>query len=310
MMDLLLRILGYVIAVVGIGLLFASFGFRWSVIRRRMAMTQKKKEELYDTTLRNHVLFSWYDRLLQAAIHEYRPYMFVRLMNYQTVAFLGITVILLFLTKSIFYAVFMAIVFSYIVPAGYLYIKLAKIKANTQQDLSKTVIKLLQYYMKNSHNMLYALKDLSKDLKGDSQQVFGMLFVRLESGQQPPKEAADIFSMQVGTWGRNLAITILRAVEEGTNVEGILQDYSRDLTEFSKRLGQAETNGREVAQLGKLPIILIPILIIVNAQFAMQKNAYAYLLTPIGTKVFVLSIILALIGLALAKMLERPKPMK
>lgn len=311
LLDLLsatIRAIGYLIGLAGLIFFVYSFGFKYNVVKNRLKLKRENQLKNYETRIRNTLFFRWFDRLLQATNKSYSPMLFTRIARIQLISFLVLLFLLSITTHAFLYALVTSIIFIYISPAAFLYVRVVRMRSHSQADLSNTTIMLLQEYQRNSKNMMFALKELTKRLDGDTKLIFGMLFIRMENRTMDRDQVAEVFAYQIGEWGQNLSMTILKAIEEGTDVESILEDISADITEFLKSTSEAESSGREIAQLGKLTIFFIPTLIVINAQFFMEQNAYVYHFSdPVGIKVLTFSIILAFVGFIMAVLLEKPK---
>lgn len=307
-LDVVLRVIGYLIGFSAICIIIYLMGFRISTIRNRIRVSTKIREKKYQATFKNNAFYMWYDKLLLATISKYKSMYLTRILLFHRLGALLIALILGFSTKEFFFSIITAIFFAYVLPISFLYFKLMKIRTGTRNEIQNASIRLMQYYHENNKNMMYALKELSQELKGEPKKIFAMFFIRLQSHFDNREKWAEIFAYSIGTLhGRNLSVTILKAVEDGTDVEKALSDLNDDISQYKQSLDEMLSKEREVAQLGKLPIFAIPITMIINAQF-MQTNVWAYHFgTSIGIQVFTFAVVMALVGYGISIVFEKPK---
>lgn len=313
--ETLIRAFGYLLGLVGILLVYISFGFSIKNSIYRFRISNKIKSQNFETDLRKKPILKWYDKLLNSTILQYRPIYFVRILSIQSIVFVAMCAIFGLVTKSFLFTISSSITFAFLMPIGILYIKLVKIRNQTQENLADITVKFEQLYSKNNSHTIYALKELVEQLEGKSKMVFGMLLVRLQGNVYMRKEATEIFAYQLGgtstaSWGTNLSINILRSIEDGINIRTSLQDLSKDMIENNKRIRDDKTEGKEIIQLGKLPIVGIPVILALNIYFQNTLGGdalYYHFVHPLGVKVLSISIILALMGFGLAKLYDKPK---
>jgi hypothetical protein len=307
--DFILRSIGYFIGLLAILLFFISIGFSPKKIKNRIRINMMIKEQAYQGRGLENRFLRWHHKLLQATNPKYKEKHLMDILTIQGVIFIFFTVMFWVMTNNVGFTVLFAILFAYLVPISFLYIRVVKIRNHAQASIVPATISLLQFYTKNNQNMIYALKNTIHHLDGHTKFIFAKYLVQLQQYQSDRHLAAETFAFQIGgNWGRNLSIAILKCIEDGTDIEPILRDMTKDMSEFRKRLREAETEGREASRLGYLPIFLIPITIVFNAEFLMENNAYSYHFgTSLGIRVLAISVIFALIGFALAVILSKPR---
>jgi hypothetical protein len=308
-LDFILRSIGYFIGLLAILLFFISMGLSPKRIKNRIRINMMIKEQGYHSRWLENRYLRWYHKLLQSTISKYKEKHLIDIITIQGVVFTFFIVMFWVMTNNAGFTLLFAFFFAYIVPISFLYIRVFKIRNNAQARIVPATISLLQFYTKNNKNIIFALKDTTHYLEGHIKLIFAKYLIQLQQYQSDRHLAAETFAYQIGgNWGRNLSIAILKSIEDGTDIEPILRDMTKDMSEFRKRLREAETEGREAARLGYLPIFLIPITIVFNAEFLMENNAYSYHFgTPLGIRVLAISVISALIGFALAVILSKPK---
>jgi hypothetical protein len=307
--DFLLRSVGYFIGLIAILLFFISIGLSPKKIKNRIRINMQTKEQGYQARWLENRYLRWYHKLLQATNPKYKEKYMMDILTIHGVIFTFFIVMFWVMTNNAGFTALFALLFAYIVPISFLYIRVFKIRNEAQAKIVPATISLLQFYTKNNQNIIYALKDTTYHLDGHLKFIFAKYLIQLQQYQSDRYLAAETFAYQIGgNWGRNLSIAILKCMEDGTNIEPILRDMTKDMSEFRKRLREAETEGRDAARLGYLPVFLIPITIVFNAEFLMENNAYYYHFgTPLGIRVLSISVISALIGFALAVILGKPK---
>lgn len=306
--DVGLRVIGYLLILSFIGVFMYVLGLRPNVLKSRLRISQVQRERKFKAKWENRTLYKWYDRLIQATVPSYRSSQLTKLILVQRILFLVLTLLFFVITRGVLFSLVSSFILVYVAPVGYLSIRLMKIRGNTRSEIDRACILLLQYYHKNNRNILYALKDVSHELNGDAKNTFAMLFIRLQSHYHERDKWTQVFAYQLGTvHGRNLSVIILQAIETGVNIDRALADLNQDISIYKQTLEESLTKEREVAQIGKIPIFLIPITIVLNAEFFMQSNAYVYhFKTALGLQVLTVTVILALFGFAMAKVFEKP----
>ncbi|MBN8202544.1 hypothetical protein LG291_25305 (plasmid) [Cytobacillus firmus] len=306
--DSIVRIFGYLIGFSGFVLLMYSFGFNFNSVKYKLRSNKETNNK--QIILRSNFM-RWYDQLLKATINSYKTNHLKPLITLQATILVGLCIIYWLITRSMISSFILPFSVVFLFPITILYIRLLNIRHSTQAVISDTIIQLLQAYTKQHHNILFALKDIYPNLNKQTKFIVGMLIVRLESGISTRKESMQIFSYQIGgEWGRNLSITILKGLEDGTNIAGILEDLSKDITEIDKKIGEVESEGIELIRLGYLPVIVLP-LIIVGMHYMVSQmggNAFEYIFqTATGLKTFTFSVVLTLISFTTSKVFQRPK---
>lgn len=307
-LDLFVRIIGYFIGFSGFILLLFSFGFNLNSVKYKLRSSKDSNKK--QIILRSSFM-RWYDQLLKATITSYKTTHLKPIVTLQSIFLVGLCIIYWLITSSMISSIILPFSVVFLFPITILYIRLLNIRHSTQAEISHTIIQLLQAYTKQHHNILFALKDIYPSLNKQTKFIVGMLIVRLESGISSRKESMQIFAYQIGgEWGRNLSITILKGLEDGTNIAGILEDLSKDITEIDKKIEEVESEGIELIRLGYLPVIVLP-LIIVGMHYMVSQmggNAFEYIFqTATGLKTFTFSIILTLISFTTSKVFQRPK---
>ena len=135
---------------------------------------------------------------------------------------------------------------------------------------------------------------------------------RMHDDDKMKELAAETFAFQLGHFrGKNLASIVLRACKDGVPVTRLIEDLVEDITEFNKRIRDAETEARETALIGYAPIPLLIGLHIINDKWLIPNGEafYYQFQTDKGLKSFLISVVFGLIGMGLALMVKRPKKM-
>jgi hypothetical protein len=303
-LDLTIKLVFYLIGLAGILLLLHTMGLNFKTSLRRLKAASVLKQNRV-INFENPIL-SYYNQLLEATVRSYKPHLLSRVIYTQILLMLMFLLLLGLVTKSIIFTFVFSLLFSFGLPICLIYIRLIRIRASAQANIYEGTIRLLQAYQKNNNNMYFAIKEVSQLFSGDMKLVYTMLFMRITEKEER-ENAVKIFAFQVGDWGRNLSIAILKAFD-GTDVTGILQDITTEMSHYEQSVRNAETEGTETAQLGWLPAIAAPIVFIINDQKMMIKNSFPYLLnTSLGIKALPLTIIAAFVGIIMAVMLAKPK---
>lgn len=304
-LDQFISLLHYSIGLAAILIILNLIGFNYkaAIIRLRVNNLLKQNKEI---VLKNKIM-AWYNQLLRATVQSYKPIMLNKIIMVQISFFLMFLVSLWSITHSTVFSITFSFLFSVGVPVAFLYIRLSRIRANAQANINAASIKLLQAYQKNNRSMYFALKEVSQEFNGHLKLIFTMFYLRLIEREERD-EAARIFAYQIGNFaGRNLSLAILKSFD-GTDVSSILQDVTEEISKHERSIRKAESKGRETAQLGWLPTIGAPIIIIINDQKMMMKSSFPYLFsTSLGIKALSITITAAVIGIIMAVTLARPR---
>lgn len=307
-LDLLVRIFGYSLGVgFLVSMFFASFSFQ--AVKNRLRINRSIRQRNYQSRILKNKWVYKYHRLLLAASTRYKAIYLSRILFVQALVFLLTFVFMLVNTATLFFPLITAVFIGVIVPVVIARLRVMKIRSNTQTNLSLLATELKQNYQKNYGNMMYAIKDTANFLpKGDAKKIFSILYIRLQDYEYR-REAVEVFSYQLGeSWGKNLGITILKSLQEGTDVNDTLNDLKEDITEFNKELSNAESSGRMIARFGKFTGLFVALMLVVNAEFFMQFNAYKYHFNdPVGVRILIISLVASFVGYVMAKLLEKPK---
>jgi hypothetical protein len=304
-LDQFISLLHYSIGLAAILLILHIIGFNYkaAIIRLRVSNLLKQDKEI----ILNNKLLAWYNQLLRATIKTYKPLMLNRILLVQISFFLMLLIFLWSITNNMIFTLTFSILFAFGVPIAFLYIRLSRIRANAQANINTASIKLLQSYQKNNRSMYFALKEVSQEFNGHLKLIFTMFHLRLIE-REDRDEAAKIFAYQIGNFaGRNLSLAILKSFD-GTDVSSILQDVTEEISRHERSIRKAESKGRETAQLGWLPTIGAPIIIIINDQKMMMNSSFPYLFsTSLGIKALSVTITAAVIGIVMAVTMARPR---
>lgn len=308
-----LNYIGYVFGLISCIYFVLYQGFNPSRARGRFQITRRIREKRFGDSILKIKLFKQYHFLLSSSVKQYRKEYLFNIVIGQIVSSILIYILVLFITNEIVFSFLPALFFSYLFPIGVLYFRHKQIQYEIQDDLEESIILLMQSYQKRDYNMLYAMKDVTENVQGSLKVVYSKLYARLHGSKEEKVLAAETFAFQVGYMrGKSLAILILKSLNEGENIELILVDMTVDITEFNKRTRDADSESKETAMLGLLPIPITLIFIAVNSLFLIPKSSgksalYYHFYTPLGLKIFIITMIIGLINLALALVLKRPK---
>lgn len=301
----------YIVLSLAAALTFIFFilwsGFKPKNIRRRMELRRKLKTS--DSTkfwMKSKILIE-YHHLISSVSKKYKKEHMPIIIWIQLVSFILIFVVLLISVSSIRFAFVVALFFAIFGPIGVVWVRYKRLQTDIQNKLNVAVDRLLKEYQKN-RNVLYALKTVSQSLEGDIRLSFAMYFARLHGSKEEQQLASETFAYQVGqNWGVRLSRMILKAAQDGTDIEVNLKDLHTDLSEFQKIISEENSEGLETAALGFAPIFgLIIMFFSLNRIMPDDAGFHSLFSTTIGVQIFVLSIILALINLVMAIILRRP----
>lgn len=294
-------------AVVSISInLFTDF----SKLRERIRVDQEIKLSAYNQKWVKNALLKKYHLLLDSTLKHYRIDLFSKIVLSQLFVFFALTVLLAMVIRDIRFSLSISMLFVYVFPIVGLYF-LHKQRQNViQEELVDTAILLLQEYEKNSRNMLFALKETVTQIKGKTNSVYAKTFARMHADEFMQIKAAETLAFQIGhVRGKNLATIILRGCKDGTDVTVLLEDLVEDITNFNKRVSDAQTEARETALIGFLPIPMLIILYFVNELWLLPDGGtfYYQFQTKEGLKSFLISLALGVIGIGLGLLVRKPK---
>lgn len=307
-LDVLLKSLSPILLLIALLFLVSSFGFSVKTVRNRLRVASKVQHKKIEKTLHQKPIFQYYNRLLLATSKSYHPRQFSTIVYIQTLICISMFYILFLQIHDVFFSLIVAVIATIICPIVILWLRLYRIRSSSQDNFGDTIVIFMQEYNKQHRNIIYALKNTTERLEGDSKFVYSMLLFRLEANTIPREEAAAIFSYQMGdSYGMNLSIDILRGLH-GIDISLPLQILLKNYVMFSNGIKEAKTNGRETAQLGKLPLFATPLLMFLNAKFAMQLDAWNYYFnTSVGLKTVIVSMCMAVFAFMLSIFLQKPK---
>ncbi|EFV75042.1 MULTISPECIES: hypothetical protein [Cytobacillus] len=300
---------------IGIGIvvwIWFSLGLNVSKMKERFRLNRQIKLENYTTRWLHYEWMKQYHFLLASSIKKYEMEHFAKVVTTQFFVFIITLIILCVSLTDIVFSLGFALVCIYIGPISFLYIIHKNKQSYLQNELVESSMILLQEYEKNHKHMLFALKELVDHLDGPSKIAYAKLLSRMHGEYSVKELAAESFAFQIGHFrGKNLATIIFRACAEGVNVTTLLEDLITDITEFNKRIREAETESRETALIGYAPLPLLVILFFVNERWLIPGGnaAYYQFQTEDGLKSFLIAVVFGLIGLVLALVVKKPKKM-
>lgn len=304
--------IAYSIGIISLIGIWFSFGIKISKVRERLRLSREIRLANYQSTWLKNKWLKQYHFLLASAWEKYEIEHFSKVISTQFTIFISMNLLLVIALREIMFPIFSAVLIVYIIPITFLYIRHKQKQNVLQNELIETSVILLQEYEKNHKNMLFALKEVLNETKGFSHVAYAKLFARMHGNKETKELAAETFAFQLGhVKGRNLAIIILRACDEQVDVTTLLEDLVFDLTEFSKRTRDAETEAGETAIMGYAPIPALIILYFVNDLLLIPDgNTFHYQFkTELGIKSFLLAFIFGILGIFLASVVKKPKKM-
>ncbi|MYL35481.1 hypothetical protein GLW08_20475 [Pontibacillus yanchengensis] len=308
-LSIILKYATYLVGIIGMIAVFANIGFSFRNVKARYKINRKKRSAIVNTKWLKITPFRQYNHLLASAFPKYQYHMFYKVLLYHLTGFIFVLVINLTITGNRGYSILTALLVSYGIPIGYAYFRHKQIQSLLQEHITDATVELLKSYQRSHNNMLYALKDVSEELDGKLGVIFAKMFARMHDDDEIKEMAIETFAFQLGrlTRAKNLSVTILKACKDGSDVEILLNDIVKDMSNMKMRAREAETESAEVAYMGYLPLPMTFALIYLNDRFLIKGEALHYHFnTPEGFQVFMWSMILGVINLGLAIMVKRP----
>ncbi|OIJ09459.1 hypothetical protein BKP35_16525 [Anaerobacillus arseniciselenatis] len=299
-----------VLGILSLFFLLLALGFDTKRIQGRFKASSEMKAKKYSDFLLKKSFFKKYHFLLLTTVPGYKVQHFATILYSQFVLFVFLSVILRVLLETWKLSLFSALFFSILLPLIFMSIQLMKIKDSVYETIGDAIEVLLQSYRKHNYNMLYALKDLTDSTHGPLKSIFTSLFIRMHGTEKDQDYASEVFAFQIGkNWGIILSRSILKSIKEGINVEITLEHILEDLSNFNKINRKSKTKGREATFLGFLPIPLTFLFIFLGDKYLIPGgNVYYYHFgTPLGLKVFIITMILGAINLVMAYILNKSK---
>lgn len=306
----LLTVVTYFVGFVSLIGIWLALGTNISKMKERFRISKNLRVTAYNRKWLKNKWLRRYHFLLSSALKRYEIEHFSKILTIQFTAFMSLTAILFLVTGDYQFSIIMPFIFVYLLPLGFLYF-IHKQKQNAlQDDLIESSVILLQEYEKNHHSMLFALKEVVDQTKGASRIAYARLFARMHDDNYVKEIAAETFTFQLGHFrGKNLASIILRGCKDGVQVGTLLEDLVEDITEFNKRVRDAETESRETAMIGYAPLPALVILHFINDRWLIPGGnaSYYQFQTAQGLKSFMVAATFGIVGIGLALLIKKPK---
>jgi Flp pilus assembly protein TadB len=306
----LLKVALYTSGLVSVLGIWIGLGANVTKIRERFRINRELKLSSYNREWLKNKWMRNYHFLLTSAIRKYEVNHFSKVVVSQFILFVSFSALLILVIEEIRFSIIISTFFIYFIPLGFLYFFHKQKQNDLQNNLVEASVLLLQEYEKNHYNMIYALKEVITQSKGASQIAYSRLFARMHDDDETKEMAAESFSFQLGHFrGKNLSSIILRACKDGVIVTTLLEDLVEDITEFNKRISDAETEARETAFIGIAILPSLIILHVINDQWLIPGgNAFYYQFqTEQGLKSFLIATAFGLVGVGLALFIRKPK---
>lgn len=307
--DMLGRLVGYSLGLIGLILLYVSYGFHVQGVLNRIKLRKRIKSEHLRSKLLTYKAIASYHLLLQSTFVSYREQMLSRIIGLQLLCLVFFLFFFWMSTQHLLFTVFISFGFAFFVPLGVMWSRLYSIRNQSQMQLVPTTMMIYQKYEQNQRNMLFTLKEVIQSSESSMKKILGLYFIQVQKGAESRNQASQVLAHQIGAqWGRNLVNILQKSLEEGAPVSHVLRDLTVDMSEFQKRIRQAHTEGKEIIALGYMPILSIPVSLFINDWYLIRGNTYAhYFSTSLGLQVFSMTLILAIIGLFMAYIYSKPK---
>ncbi|MFS0783392.1 hypothetical protein [Bacillus sp. 1P06AnD] len=310
--EVIMKLLLYLVGLGALVGIWLSLGLKVSKIRERLRINKELKLANYNTKWLKNKWLKQYHFLLSSAIKKYEANYFSKIFIFQFLIFFCLLIVLYLNLHEFLLSFGFALILIYVIPTAYLYTVHKQKQSYLQGSLVETSVILLQEYEKNQHHMLFALKETVDHTTGASRVAYAKLFARMHDDHDARVLASENFAFQLGHFrGKNLATIILRACNEGIIVSSLLEDLVADITEFNKRVKNAETEARETAFIGLAPLPLLVGLYFVNDRWLIPGGeVFRYQFqTAGGIKSFLISVMFGVIGIVLAIVVKKPKKM-
>lgn len=306
----MLSIIYYLIGFLSLIGIFFGLGLKPNNFRERVRLNQRIRLNRYTENLLANPYLKKYHLILSITFKRYTADSFVKILTIHVFSFLILMVLIFIITRAFIVSFASAIIFAFAIPITLFYLRHKTIQNHIQHEILDVAIILLQEYQKNRHHMLYALKEVVNRTTGKVEETYARLFARMQLDDETKKEAAELFSFQIGQdRGKNLSTIILRACKDGTNVKNMLEELVEDITEFNKRKRTGVTKTRDTALVGWFPLVSLTGLVIFNQTTLIPngKAFYYQFQTPTGLKSFIFAAICSVIGIIMFIVLRNPK---
>lgn len=311
-MDTLFKLIMYTIGILSVTGIWISANSSYAKIKERFRIQREIRLSNYTQKWLKYTWMKQYHLLLDSSIRRYRLDYFSKIVVTQALLFLFFTLLFRVVLEEYMFSAMISAIIVIILPISGLYFVHKQRQNDAQDKLVETAIYLLQEYEKHNHHMLYALKATIAQLEGPVHSVYAKAFARMHGDDATKMYAAEALTFQIGhVRGKNLANIILRGCKDGTNVSTLLEDLVEDITEFNKRVRDAQTEARETAMIGFAPLPLLIILYFVNDLYLIPGgNTFHYqFLVPEGLKSFLIAAVFGVIGIGLGIFVRKPKGM-
>ena len=310
--DSVIKFILYSVGLLSVAGISISLNTNVSKIRERLRIDREIKLASYNQKWLNYPLLKKYHLLLDSSLKHYKMEHFSKIVVGQFLLFVAFIALFMLVMKDFLFSVGMSATFLYALPILGLFYRHKQRQNVIQDQLVDTAILLLQEYEKHSHHMLYALKETVLQIEGSAHTVYAKAFARMHGDDESKIFAAESLAFQIGhVRGKNLPTIILKGCKDGTEVSTLLEDLVEDITEFNKRVRDAQTEARETAMIGFLPIPLLILLYIVNDQWLIPggNTFYYQFVVPQGLKSFLIAVAFGVVGIGLGLLVRKPKGM-
>ena len=307
-LDTAVRFFGYLIGLTGLILLYYSFGFTLKKVTNRFRISQQIRQMYAENTLLKYKWFYRYHLLLSSTVERYKEQMLNTVVIVQGLMLALAHLFFWLITGNVVFTVLFAFTFVVGIPLFVLYMLLYMKRSDAQSAIYPAVLALYHRYQQHNQNMVYALKEVIKDLDGRIKVIFARYFLNLQKGAEYRNQAKELLAFEIGEpWGKHVANLLDKALSDGVTVSDSFYDLTQDMSEFRKKARDARSEGREIVYMGLFPLVGMPIVFFVNSYLSVGSVFEYYFRTDLGLQVTAITLLFALAGVSISILYSKPR---
>lgn len=311
-LDIIMRIIGYVLVITGLWLLVGQPFLIAEIKRLSRSLKRKRTIKLTQKEQKTEKKNS----MFQEHIH----YMMLSLgkssKSVGNFYFLSFTIfitsfMIIFLNlESILLSMIIATAFM-IIPYVVVRFRLAKKRLTTSHDFMNDFHLFLQNYQITGKDIYFTILNMSKDSHHTSmKRVYMRLLSALqkERNEKEFKEAMNIFAYTINTsFATRLGKLILKAHVDGVDISVGLQDLNVDMKKRKIDMVNEKTSNLESVITGYLPLVIMPLMLFIGYRIAGVVNFETLFFQPLPFTIFVVGLIMTIFCVMLSYVFSKPK---
>lgn len=229
---------------------------------------------------------------------------------FTTILMIVSTIIIYFLVKDLVFSTVIGITIG-ISPYLLNIYRLEHLRAKTSLGFLNEFHIFLQNYQNSKSNIYYTLYNSmneiqDKHLKRQLSKLISSF--QKERNEDEFRKHVHVFVYSINsTFAKRFGALIIKAHLNNVNIAGALQDLNNDIAQRKKGMEEEKTNRLQTVMLGFSPIVSLPLVFFLAVQVTGVLNFWKFFLYPALLIVFILTVVLSIISVALAFLLRQPK---